>query len=68
MPWIVDMILDVSYFIEPENEIIDLTEKKLRRSTRKRKKTDFFNYDERVLRRSKRKTFKPHFFSYDDFN
>ena len=47
MPWIVDMILNISYFIEPENEIIDLT-KKLRRSTRKRKKTDFFNYDERV--------------------
>ena len=48
MPWCIDMTLDQCYFIEPEIEIIDLT-KKLRRSTRKRKKPDFFNYDERVL-------------------
>ena len=49
MPWVVDMIKKESYFIEPQHEIIDLTQKKLRRSTRKRKKTNFFNYDERVI-------------------
>ena len=47
MPWFIDMILNKCYFIEEQYEIIDLTEK--RRSTIKRKKPDFFNYNERVL-------------------
>ena len=72
MPWCIDMTLDLCYFIEPEIEIIDLTKiKEKRRSTRKRKKTDRFNYDERILtkkklRRSTRKRKKPDFFNYDE--
>ena len=42
---IIDLINNTTYTVQDKNEVIDLT---VRRSSRKRKKPDRFNYDDRL--------------------
>jgi len=42
---VIDLINNTTYTVEDKNEVIDLT---VRRSIRKRKKPNRFNYDDRL--------------------